>query len=1081
MSIACRVYIPECSGEPRPVAKFGSRRTYEKTWDPISVSQVSKWAKTSLEVKAGSMIRTGLLLIALIGIASPVFAAKQVTVAEFKQAIKDIHGKTDADEAWQIANLQLSERLSTEGLRALESTLAGDLSKQALTSVVDESAFLDPPATELPSKPTPDFAEQRRIMGLVVAYVGKAIPLLPNFFATRDTTRYEDTPQLQMPGAYIPYQPMHLVDRSQVTVLYRDGREVVDTGANHGKKPVPAAPGLTTWGVFGPILSIVLLDAAQSKLLWSHWEQGPSGLVAVFRYAVPREKSHYEVNYCCIAYETATMVANLAPFRQLAGYHGEIFVDPATGSIVRLTAEAELKITDPVVEAKILVDYGQVEIGGKPYICPVRSVSSTRAETLQFDPVYKFPLARQQQPLKNAVSEVSFEHYHMFRADSRVLTEEEARLANISPTSSAAAASLASPDRELPVPAATSAQADAQASAAVACPPAAAAAASETPIPPPEPAIPEIRVDESARLPDVANDRDASRVLGGITLRTTSRLVDVALVAFDKHGKPVIDLKPGDLEVYDNGHRQDIRLFNSGGAEPASAATGTPAATSSDSAEPVFTNRAATANASTRPPENSTILMMDASNVAFADLTYARAEMLRFLKTLAADEPVGLYILKSYGFQILAEPTLDHNRIEATLKSWMPSAQDLARAQDEEQRNRQHFDWVHSVSDMTQLNGNGNTVADTLISANSPSVLPIPSDPSLRSMGSNPGRDALSLILGVSRHLAAIPGHKTLVWVASDNVLADWTTQGAPKQEQGNQFIDSFALQAQETLNESHVSIYPLDASQLEAGGIGADLRERNPVPVGLTSRSQQLAGLGDADPGMKPGRITAQMQQDLHPIAGIYRDLAEATGGRALRRAGDIAGELDNVVADGRAAYLLSFTPEGPADDKYHAITVKLSARRALSLRYRTGYFYAKEPTALKDRFRQSVWDPRDVNEIGIAASPAVDAKGVLLKLNIDATQLGLAQNAGRWTDQLGVFLALRDDSGLHAKVTGRSLMLRLLPGTYPKILKDGIPFEQPIDTKSSFDSARLIVVDENSGRMGSVTIPLSALKPGS
>jgi len=67
-------------------------------------------------------------------------------------------------------------------------------------------------------------------------------------------------------------------------------------------------------------------------------------------------------------------------------------------------------------------------------------------------------------------------------------------------------------------------------------------------------------------------------------------------------------------------------------------------------------------------------------------------------------------------------------------------------------------------------------------------------------MGSNPGRDALSIILGVSRHLAAIPGHKTLVWVTSDNVLADWTTQAAPKQEQGNRIIDSLALQAQETL-----------------------------------------------------------------------------------------------------------------------------------------------------------------------------------------------------------------------------------------------------------------------------------------
>lgn len=195
------------------------------------------------------------------------------------------------------------------------------------------------------------------------------------------------------------------------------------------------------------------------------------------------------------------------------------------------------------------------------------------------------------------------------------------------------------------------------------------------------------------------------------------------------------------------------------------------------------------------------------------------------------------------------------------------------------------------------------------------------------------------------------------------------------------------------------------------------------------------------------------------------------------MRRAGDIAAEFNNVVADGRAAYLLSFSPDMPADDKYHVLEMKLTNRRLLSLRYRNGYFYAKEPATLKDRFRQTVWDPRDASEISLAATPVLGPKGAFVKLNINATELGLAQKADRWTDQLGVFLALRDDSGLHAKVAGRSLMLRLLPGSYQQMLKDGIPIEQPIDMKSTFDSARLIVVDENSGRIGSATIPIAAL----
>src|ERR1035437_2915441 len=46
-------------------------------------------------------------------------------------------------------------------------------------------------------------------------------------------------------------------------------------------------------GVFGPILSTVIVDAAQSELAWGHWDQGAGGSQAVFRYAVPKEKSNF--------------------------------------------------------------------------------------------------------------------------------------------------------------------------------------------------------------------------------------------------------------------------------------------------------------------------------------------------------------------------------------------------------------------------------------------------------------------------------------------------------------------------------------------------------------------------------------------------------------------------------------------------------------------------------------------------------------------------------------------------------------------------------------------------------------------
>jgi hypothetical protein len=344
-------------------------------------------------------------------------------------------------------------------------------------------------------------------------------------------------------------------------------------------------------------------------------------------------------------------------------------------------------------------------------------------------------------------------------------------------------------------------------------------------------------------------------------------------------------------------------------------------------------------------------------------------------------------------------------------------------------------------------------------------------------MGSNPERDVLSILPGLARHMAAIPGHKNLVWVSSDNVLADWSNQVVARQDKGNKFIDPLALRAQEALNEAHASIYPLDASQLEAGGVAADLGTRNVLAVGYSDRDKSLISLGDAFPGTKPGRQTAQMQQDTHPIQGAFRDLADATGGRAFRRSGGIANELDSVVDDGRATWLLTFTPDQPADDKYHSIKVRLNGMRDVTLHYRTGYQYNKEPATLKDRFRQAIWQPADVSEIALTARPVSASNGATVQLNIAATDLDLAQQSDLWSDKLDIFLVERDDAGLHAQVTGQQLGLHLKAATYQRLMREGVPFEVKVATKPDTGSVRIVAVDENSGRMGSVTIPAAML----
>jgi hypothetical protein len=250
---------------------------------------------------------------------------------------------------------------------------------------------------------------------------------------------------------------------------------------------------------------------------------------------------------------------------------------------------------------------------------------------------------------------------------------------------------------------------------------------------------------------------------------------------------------------------------------------------------------------------------------------------------------------------------------------------------------------------------------------------------------------------------------------------------------------------------------------------------------VELTPAAADTASLGGGTVvnNRTNGRDTAEMQQDTHAIQGPIRMVADATGGRIIRRASDLAAALTGVVEDGHATYMVGFSPQGPADDLYHNITVKLNGRHnGLTLRYRTGYLYSKEPVTLKDRFQQAVWRPLDVSEVSVTAGVSPQNPGADIKLDILTADLGLQQRSGFWMDKLDIFMIQRDDAGIKAEVEGQTLGLRLRPATYQNLLSSGVPFECAVHMHRGMASLRVLVVDENSGRMGSVTIPAPALE---
>ena len=357
-------------------------------------------------------MRQWAILLLLAGIASPLLASKSVTVDQLEQVVKAAQGKGDGRISQELADLKLTERLSPVRLARWESELPGEKSRRSLLVLADQSAFLDLPAGEIPDWPAPDFARQCEIMAMTVDYTKGMLHKLPNFFATRDTVLFMDSPQARRAdSSLVPYEPIHQVNKTSETVLYREGKEVVDggTGVRKRMKYQPGAQSLTTRGVFGPILGNTLVDAAHGITRWSHWEQGPAGPMAVFQFSVPKAQAHYSVDFCCFLQN----VQGSRSFHSVPGYHGEIAVDPADGTIYRLTLVADLNPADPVWVSDILVEYGSVEIGGKNYVCPLKSVSLWVASG---------SILSTSQTLLN---HVDFAQYHLFRSESRILLGNE--------------------------------------------------------------------------------------------------------------------------------------------------------------------------------------------------------------------------------------------------------------------------------------------------------------------------------------------------------------------------------------------------------------------------------------------------------------------------------------------------------------------------------------------------------------------------------------------------------------------------------------------------------------------------------
>ncbi len=351
--------------------------------------------------------------------ASPAWpAAKKITAQELKDMLASMkqQQKSDDEVATALKEVEVTEELTPPMLNSLGPLLPGQQSLAQVYILEARSAMLPPPAADIPGDPAPDAAAQKAILDKAASYVSGTYDDLPDLTATRTTIRFQDNMQTiasssGMHGsASDAVTSFGLSDQAQYFRFLGTADTAVES--DKGVEKMPAEKDRTPWGANrmiapeeqGPELNAVIKEAqAEGKITWLRWQNVNGVKTAVFSYSVEKKKAHYTVDYCCYPDTDQAGMASFTssalgsanggsgggahgnfqtntswkPWKSNVGYHGELFVNPDTGIVVRMIHDADLKSNDVVHQEEVRIDYDPVTVGGKSLVLPVKAFTNT--------------------------------------------------------------------------------------------------------------------------------------------------------------------------------------------------------------------------------------------------------------------------------------------------------------------------------------------------------------------------------------------------------------------------------------------------------------------------------------------------------------------------------------------------------------------------------------------------------------------------------------------------------------------------------------------------------------------------------
>ena len=299
----------------------------------------------------------------IVGLASVASAQMTMSVEKLVAFIKSSVQQKDDDRkvAEIVKKIKLTNQLDAPTIESLQEAGAGRLTVAALKALRTDSASLPAapaPVAKVTAAPIPGPSEelQQTVLAAITQSAVSYSEGLPNFICMQVTRRY-----VAQSGS----DNFRLTDTIAERLSYFEHKEdykvISVNGTPVSNRKHEQLGGATSSGEFGSMLYEIFSPESRTEFQWERWGKLRDHVMHVFSFRVRLENSKYSI--------TAEEVKRTVT----VGYHGLIYADRDSNSVMRITMEADDIPEDfPIRSASETLDYDSISLSGVKFILPLK-------------------------------------------------------------------------------------------------------------------------------------------------------------------------------------------------------------------------------------------------------------------------------------------------------------------------------------------------------------------------------------------------------------------------------------------------------------------------------------------------------------------------------------------------------------------------------------------------------------------------------------------------------------------------------------------------------------------------------------